>query len=94
MKAEGVDRTLVTLVIDTPIDVTLDEAVLKDGQAVGYITSGGYAHRVGKSMAMAYVGAEHAAPETALEVEILGEMYKAVVQGGPVYDANGANMRS
>lgn len=94
VKAEGVDRKLVTLVIDTPIDVTLDEAVLKDGVAVGYITSGGYAHRVGKSMALAYVGSDHAAPETALEVEILGEMYKAVVQGGPVYDANGANMRS
>ena len=32
--------------------------------------------------------------EAAREVESLGEMYKAVVQGGPVYDANGANMRS
>jgi dimethylglycine dehydrogenase len=93
-RADGPERKLVTLVIDTPIEVTQDEAVLKDGAAVGYITSGGHAHRVGKSMAMACVSAEHATPETGLEVEILGEMYKAVVQGDPVYDADGARMRS
>ena len=51
-----------TLVIDTPIEVTLDEAVMKDGEAVGYITSGGYAHIVDKSMALALsVSAEYAA---------------------------------
>ena len=93
-KENGVDRKLVTLTIDTPIDVTLDEAVLVDGAAVGYITSGGYAHHVGKSMAMAYVASDHAAPGTAVDVEILGEFYKAEVQGQPLYDPNGANMRS
>ncbi|WP_370212678.1 FAD-dependent oxidoreductase [Roseovarius sp.] len=92
-KAAGVARKLVTLTIDTEIDVTLDEAVLKDGAAVGYITSGGYAHHVGRSMAMAYVATEHAAPGTALEVEILGEMHRAEVQGAPLYDPDGAKMR-
>ena len=93
-KENGVDRKLVTLTIDTPIDVTLDEAVMKDGEAIGYITSGGYAHHVGQSMAMAYVSSEHASAGTAVDVEILGEFYKAEVQGQPLYDPNGANMRS
>ena len=93
-KENGVDRKLVTLTIDTPIDVTLDEAVLKDGEAIGYITSGGYAHHVGQSMAMAYVSSEHAGAGTSVDVEILGEFYKAEVQGQPLYDPNGANMRS
>lgn len=93
-KQQGVDRKLVTMVIDTEIDVTLDEAVMKDGEAVGYITSGGYAHRVGKSMAMAYVGTAHAAPGTVLDIEILGELCKAEVQGNPVYDPEGGKMRS
>ena len=93
-RAEGPSRRLVTMVIDTPIDVTLDEAVLKDGDAVGYITSGGFAHHVGKSMAMAYVQAEHAEASTILDVEILGELYPAEVQGAPVYDPDGARMRS
>ncbi len=94
IKQHGVSRKLVTLVIDTKIDVTLDEAVLKNGEAVGYITSGGYAPHVKKSMAMAYVGIEHAEPGSALQVEILGELCDAEILGGPIYDANGVNMRS
>ena len=93
-KEQGVSRKLVTVVVDSPIDVTLDEAVLKDGEAVGYITSGGYAHHVKQSMAMAYVSTEHAQAGTELDVEILGEFYKITVQGAPVYDPNGGNMRS
>ena len=93
-KEQGVARKLVTVIVDSPIDVTLDEAVLKDGQAVGYITSGGYAHHVKQSMAMAYVSTEHAEAGTQLEVEILGEFYTITVQGAPIYDANGGKMRS
>ena len=91
---EGVDRKLVTLTVDTPMDVTLDEAVLVNDAAVGYITSGGYAHHVGRSMAMAYVATEHAAAGTVVKVEIMGEMYPAEVQGAPLYDPNGGRMRS
>ena len=91
---EGVERKLVTLTVDTPMDVTLDEAVLVNDAAVGYITSGGYAHHVGKSMAMAYVASEHAAAGTMVNVEIMGEMYPAEVQGAPLYDPNGGRMRS
>ncbi|MGC6517176.1 MAG: GcvT family protein [Candidatus Puniceispirillaceae bacterium] len=93
-KEEGVARKLVTVTVDSPIDVTLDEAVLKDGKAVGYITSGGYAHHVGKSMAMAYVASEHATEGEILDVEILGEFHKITVLGAPLYDANGGKMRS
>ena len=91
---DGVARKLVTLVIDTPIDVTLDEAILHNGEAVGYISSGGYAHHVGKSMAMGYVSSEYAVAGSQLDVEILGEMYKAEVQSAPLYDPEGLKMRS
>ncbi|MCV2865182.1 GcvT family protein [Albidovulum sediminicola] len=91
---EGAKRKLVTLAIDSEIDVTVDEAVLKDGRAVGYITSGGYAHHVGKSMALAYVAAEHAAPGAKVQVEMLGQFYDAEVLGGPVYDPDGTKMRA
>ncbi|MDA0332942.1 MAG: FAD-dependent oxidoreductase [Proteobacteria bacterium] len=88
-------QKLVTMVIDVDgIDVCNDEAILKDGKAVGYVSSGGYAHRVQKSMAMGYVETEHARAGTLLQVEILGEFYNAEVLGGPIYDPNGANMRS
>ena len=92
-KEEGVSRKLVTLTIDTPIDVSLDEAILKDGEAVGYVSSGGFAHHVQKSMAMGYVASEYAEPGTELEVEILGEFYLAKVEGKPLYDPQGLRMR-
>lgn len=94
IRAAGAKQTLVTMTIDVDgIDVSGDEAILKDGKAVGYISSGGYAHRVKRSMAMGYVKHENAAPGTALQVEILGEMYSAQVLGAPIYDPNGENMR-
>ncbi len=93
IKDQGVSRRLVTLTIDSPIDVTLDEAIMKDGKAVGYVSSSGYAHHVGKSMAMGYVSTEYAEPGTWVEVEILGELYSAEVQGAPLYDPDGSRMR-
>jgi dimethylglycine dehydrogenase len=45
-------------------------------------------------MAMGYVETDHAHAGNQLQVEILGEFYNAEVLGGPVYDPNGANMRS
>jgi dimethylglycine dehydrogenase len=90
----GPDKTLVTMTIETDdIDVSNDEAILKDGACVGYVTSGGYAHWVGKSMALGYVPPDLAADGTALEVEILGSLYPATVTARPLYDPNGGKMR-
>ena len=91
---EGVSKKLVTMVINThEIDVSGDEAILKEGAPIGYISSGGYGHHVGKSIAMGYVQAECAKAGTILQVEILGTLYNAEVLSRPIYDANGSNMR-
>ncbi len=85
---------LVTMTIDTDdIDVSNDEAILKDGECVGYVTSGGYAHHLRQSMALGYVPAELAADGTVVEVEINGEMYSARVVATPLYDPAGERMR-
>jgi len=90
----GPGKKLVALVIDVDgIDVSNDEAILQDGAAVGYVSSGGYAHHVQKSMAMGYLPSELALAGTQVEVEILGEMYPAEVQGAPLYDPAGERMR-
>ncbi len=94
-RASGPAQKLVTLVIDVDgIDVSNDEAILVNGEAVGYISSGGYAHHVQKSVAMGYVTTEYATAGTNVQVEILGKMYDAEIQGVPLYDANGVNMRA
>ena len=55
-RKDGPDQRLVTMVINVDeIDVSNDEATLKDGQAVGYVSSGNFAHRVGQSLLMGYV---------------------------------------
>ncbi|MEL6996984.1 MAG: FAD-dependent oxidoreductase [Pseudomonadota bacterium] len=99
-RATGPKNKLVTMIIDNPmidgegIDVSNDEAILKDGAAVGYVSSGGYAHHVGQSMAMGYVPTGLAKGGEQVQIEILGEMFPAEIQGAPVYNPNGGRMRT
>lgn len=89
------ERRLVTLAIDVDgIDVSGDEAILRNGTAVGYVSSGGYGHRVKRSLAMGYVASAHAVPSKTFQVEILGRFFDAEVLGAPAYDAGGAKMRT
>ena len=76
------------------VDVSNDEAVMVGDKAVGYISSGGFAHHVGKSMAFGYVPAELAKAGTKVDVEINGERFPAEILGAPLYDPNGGKMRS
>ena len=95
VKSVGPDRKLITMVVDVQgIDVTGDEAILHGGKTIGYVSSGGFAHHVGKSMAMGYVSADRASPEQVVQVEIMGAMHDAKVLGEPIYDASGKNMRA
>jgi len=91
----GPDKKLVAMVVETEdIDVSNDEAILKDGDCVGYVSSGGYAHWAGKSMALGYVPPHLAADGTALKIEINGQFYPAAVTAHPLHDANGSRMRA
>ncbi|MEZ5811156.1 MAG: FAD-dependent oxidoreductase [Rhizobiaceae bacterium] len=67
-----------------------------DWRVVGWVTSGGYAHFVGHSMAQGYVPAELAGDESAgmFEIEILGRRRPARVNIDPPFDPAGEKMRS
>ena len=54
-----------------------------DGQAVGRVTSGGFAPTLGRPIAMGYVARSHHAPGTALEVEVRGKRIAAAVTTMP-----------
>ena len=80
-KQAGVTKTFATLVVDAgDCDAPYMSTIWKDGAIVGETTSGGWGHRVDKSIALAMVRPEHATPGTELEVEIYGERRKATVQ--------------
>ena len=94
-KQNGPKKKLVTMIIDTKdIDVSGDEAILKNGKCIGYITSGGYSHHVKKSMAMGYVPLNLSKNNDELEIEINGNFYKATIKSEPLYDPEGKRMRS
>ncbi len=67
-----------------------------DWRVVGWVTSGGYAHFAGCSMAQGYIPAELAGNETGglFEVEILGRRRPARINIDPLFDPAGEKMRS
>lgn len=59
--------------------------ILKDGKNVGTVTSGSFAPTLEKSIAMAYVAPECAAPGTPLNIDIRGAVSPAKVVSVPFY---------
>ncbi len=83
---DGPSMQLVTLVVaagDGP-DAPAHAGVRADGALVGGVTSGGWGHRVGASLALAFVDAGHAAPGTELTVDIHGARRPATVRRAPL----------
>lgn len=55
-KAEGVKRLLATFVLEDPEPVLWgSEPILRNGETVGYTTSGSYAHTLGGAVGMGYI---------------------------------------
>lgn len=75
-------------------DVIGDEPIFLDGNVRGWVTSGGYAHPSGKSLAMGYVPRDIADTLDGWEIELLGERLSARLQPQPLFDANGGAMRA
>ena len=78
----------------TDADVIGDEPIFLDGEVRGWVTSGGYAHPSGVSVAMGYVPREIADTESGWEIELLGERLGARLHRQPLFDANGGAMRA
>ena len=74
-------------------DAIGDEPIWHAGKTVGWVTSGGYGHRVNMSLALGYVPKDLGA-EQDFEIEILGARRKARLLAGPAYDPQGARMRA
>ena len=63
------------------------------GSRVGFITSGGYGHRTGRSLALGFVQRALAAPGTPLEIDIVGVRRDATVADGAAYDPDNIRMK-
>jgi dimethylglycine dehydrogenase len=68
--------------------------VMSEGQAMGLVTSGGFGHRTGRKLALAYIDAAALASRSPLEVEILGERCPARILDAPPYDPQNLRLKS
>jgi 4-methylaminobutanoate oxidase (formaldehyde-forming) len=88
------ERLLRCLTLDDPRAIALGSEPVRVGdEPVGRVTSGGYGYTVEKSIAYAYLPAEHGVG-TAIAVEIFGEWVPGVVANEPLFDPSGARIRS
>ena len=86
---------LVSLTLEHPEPVLLHgESVIADGKIVGTVMSAAYAHTIGAAVGLAMVEAWVVADETPVHVDVAGEMVKATLSVGPLYDPSGARMRA
>ena len=79
---------------DEAVDVIGDEPVWHDGEVVGWVTSGGYAHHSDASVAMGCVPAELAESTGGFEIELVGTRRRATLVSGCLWDPDGDRMRA
>jgi dimethylglycine dehydrogenase len=90
----GPQRRFVVMEVDTQdADVVGYESIMKDGKAVGYVTSGAYGHCVERSLAAGYVPTALARDGERFEIDILGNLCAATVRLQPLYDPEGRRLR-
>ena len=94
-KTSGGALRLLSFEVDAAdADAIGDEPIWHEGAVVGWVTSGGYGHTVGKSLALGYVPAELAQSTGQFEIEIIGERRAARRLDGAAVDAQGTRMRA
>ncbi|MCO6387984.1 hypothetical protein GTK01_13300 [Aliihoeflea sp. 40Bstr573] len=93
-KREGGKLRLRSFVVDAvDADVIGDEPIWHRGEVKGWVTSGGYAHHAGKSVAMGYVLKEIAGQTEEFEIEFLGRRHRARMLDTVLFDPDFARMR-
>ncbi len=95
----GASLALLTFTVESyagrdGVDVIGDEPIWHDGEVVGWVTSGGYAHHSETSVAMGYVPAAVADSDGPWQIEIIGEMKAATRVDGCIWDNDAERMRS
>ena len=90
-KEEGLEMRLVQFILDDPEPLLFhNEAIVRDGEIVSYVTSGNYGHHLGGAIGMGYVPCKGETIEQMLssqyEIEIAGTRIKATASMKPLYD--------
>jgi dimethylglycine dehydrogenase len=94
-RERGVADRLVPLLVDAgDADAPVTATVFDGDDRAGIVTSGGYGHRLGRSIALAYVRSSAAMPGRRLAIEIYGDRRNAIVATEPLYDPANARLKA
>jgi 4-methylaminobutanoate oxidase (formaldehyde-forming) len=90
-KDEGLNKRMVQFLLQDPEPLTYhNEPIYRDGQRVGYVSSGNYGHTLGASVAMGYIPCQGETVADVLsssyEIEVAGTRVEAVASLRPMYD--------
>lgn len=96
---EGVGKRLATFVVDDPSVILLGrETIYRDGQRVGWLSSGGFGHTIGRPIGMGYVrrpgvDAAYLAHGT-WELEVASERVACSAGFAPLYDPGALRVKA
>jgi sarcosine dehydrogenase len=100
-KAQPLTRRLVSLTLEDPEPLLWGgEAILRNGQPVGDLTSAAYGHTIGTALGLGYVKRADGAVDAAwleagrFEIDLAGTRLKAKVSLRCAYDPSGARIKS
>ncbi len=95
----GLDRKLLQFRLQDPGPLLFhNEAVVRDGQIVGPVTSGNYGHFLGGAIGMGYVPCKDQSDAELLgstyEIEVAGVRHAAIASLAPLYDPKSERVRA
>jgi sarcosine dehydrogenase len=97
--ARGVKKRLAAFTIDDPQIVLLGrETIYRDGQRVGWLSSGGHGHTIGKPIGLGYVRHPNGVTSDFImagryELEVASERVAATVHLKPLYDPDNQRVK-
>jgi glycine cleavage system T protein len=98
-KEAGLERRMVQFRLTDPQPLLFhNEAIVRDGNIVGTVTSGNYGHHLGGAIGMGYVPSKGESEAELLassyEIEIAGERFTAEASLKPMYDPKAERVRA
>ena len=91
---KGESSTIALLALENEeTDCLIGEAVFRDRELVGSITSSAFGYSAGKSLAIAFLKEDAHEPGTVLEVSLLGKQVRAVVLKEAPYDPENRKLK-
>ena len=98
-KDAGLEKRLMQFKLTDPEPLLYhNEPILRDGEIIGYVSSGAYGHHLGGAMGMGYVPCTSETADQLLasryEIDVAGTRVKAEASLKPMYDPTAARVKA